>query len=201
MVARPSTAPWKPSNMPLTQQRTAYHEAGHAVVGWLLGFKIVSVRLFSKSSRGASGATKIGRYTERHHYAVEAARQTCPHIEATIAIVCLLAGVQAEARIALDEMVSEGERSFQDDIERISKLLLEQTGCGPADIRRTLEPLISICRRHIENHWPQVDALAKALLADGKIVKAKDIRRILGPRTMPPRKVIFELASADHPRD
>jgi hypothetical protein len=60
---------------------------------------------------------------------------------------------------------------------------------------RMMRPLFSICGKYVDLHRPQIEALAKALLADG-IVKANGIRRILGRRTMPVRSVIFEVVAA-----
>jgi hypothetical protein len=173
-----------------SKQKTAYHEAGHAVIGWLFGHKILSIRLLKEGrKRGivTGGVCTTKGHTEWHRTHVIEARRTRPDIEAAIEIVCLIAGMLAESKI---ELASEDEWLIQSDLTEIGELLDE------AEIPRKLPPLIRICQRHTDDHWSQIDGLARALLADGKIVKAKDIRRILGPRTMPLRKAIFEPVGA-----
>jgi hypothetical protein len=188
--------------MSITQeQRTAYHEAGHAVVGWLLGYRIVSVRLASKSNREYRGITKFGRCTEWHRNCVLDARQVCPKIEAALDIVVHLAGGQAEEMIVPYDGVNEVEGFAQHDIFEVTEILTTRIGCGQAGgelggIERIMRPLVLICDRYVDMHRSQIDALAKALLADSRIVKAKDIRRILRRRTMPVRSVIFEVVAA-----
>jgi hypothetical protein len=145
---------------------TAYHEAGHAVIGHLFGHRIVSVRFsMGGAKRGlmVAGVCTTSGYTEWHRTFVVEARQTSRDIDAAIEIICLIAGMLAESKV---EKATEDEWLIQDDFTQVSELLDE------ADIPRLLPPLLSICQRHIDSHWPQIDALAKALLADGKIVKA-----------------------------
>ena len=169
-------------------EKTAFHEAGHAVIAHQFGHRITSIKILNGGrKRGVvtGGVCVSGGPTEWHRTFVVEARQTSRDIEAAIEIICLMAGMLAESKI---EEATEDEWLIQDDLTRVGKLLDE------ADIPRILPPLIQICQRHIDSHWPQIDALAKALLADGKIVKARDIRRILGPRTVPLRKIISEVA-------
>jgi hypothetical protein len=171
-----------------SKQKTAYHEAGHAVIGHLFGHRIVSIKLYSGSGKNAGGCRTNG-YTEWHRTSVIEARQTCPNVEDGIEIVCLLAGMLAESKI---ELATEYEWLIQSDLTEIGDLIPE------GEAARILPPLILTCQSLIDRQWSQIAALADALLADGKIVKAKDIRRILRPRTISVRKAIFELVGAMH---
>jgi hypothetical protein len=169
------------------EQRIAYHEAGHAVIGWLLGYRIVSVRLVSKGNY--RGMTDFG---QGHRSSILDARQVYPEIEAALDVVISLAGRQAEELIAPG--AADGGFGWYDRLH-ITEVLRTDLGCHGIEQSRIMRPLISICGKYVELHRPQIDALAKALLADG-IVKAKGIRRILGRRTMPVRSVIFEVVAA-----
>jgi hypothetical protein len=80
------------------EQRIAYHEAGHAVIGWVLGYRIVAVRLARKGKYG--GMTDFGRCTHGLRSAIWSARKVCPQIEAALDVVISLAGRQAEELIA-----------------------------------------------------------------------------------------------------
>ncbi len=55
--------------------------------------------------------------------------------------------------------------------------------------------LARVCHHYLGEHWHHVEAIANALLSDG-ILKSKDIRRILGKRTIPLRKVVGKIAEA-----
>jgi len=158
------------------------------VIGWLLGYRIASVRLASKGKYG--GWTDFGRCTQGLRSSIFDARRVYPEIEAALEIVISLAGGRAEELI--------GAAVF-DDYDRlaVAEILRTSLGCpeGSARSRRIMRPLISICGKYVHLHRPQIDALVEALLADG-IVKQDGIRRILGRRTMPPRSVIFEVVSA-----
>jgi hypothetical protein len=167
------------------EQRIAYHEAGHAVIGWALGYRIVAVRLARKGNY--RGMTDFGRGTHGIRSAIWSARKVCPQIEAALDVVISLAGRQAEELIAPG--AADGGFGWYDRAH-MTEVLRTDLGC-PGIMR----PLISICGKYVDLHRPQIDALAKALLADG-IVKAKGIRRILGRRTMPVRSVIFEVVGA-----
>jgi hypothetical protein len=57
----------------------------------------------------------------------------------------------------------------------ITEVLRTDLGCHGIEQTRILRPLISICGKYVDLHRPRIDALAKALLADG-IVNAKGIR-------------------------
>ena len=115
-------------------ERTAYHEAGHAVIGRLFGHRIVSIRFsMGGSKRGlmVGGVCTTGGYTE--WYRIVEARRTSLDIEAAIEVICLMAGMLAESKI---EKATEDEWLIQDDLTQVGELLDE------ADIPRILPPLI-----------------------------------------------------------
>jgi hypothetical protein len=171
---------------------TAYHEAGHAVVGRHLGLRITSIGLMSPSNRTTRGVTRLGRPSERVICLLSEMSQNCPQLWQAIQIVFSWSGLAAEARFAGNQAhllrESWGEQADVEDVERLEKGM----SCSEATQNR----LIHICSNHLMKQWHVVDALARALLDDGRIVRAKDIRWICGPRTMPLRKVYSEIASA-----
>jgi hypothetical protein len=77
------------------------------------------------------------------------------------------------------------------DHVEITKLLC---GYHRDDIEIMLRALNAACGWLVETHWPQIAALAEALLADGRIVERKAIRRILGRRPRPRRDMISGIA-------
>jgi hypothetical protein len=175
----------------ICDEQLAWHEAGHATMGWLLGYRVACVRLASKGNY--CGWTDFGRCTAGLRSAIWDARRVCPEIEAALEILIALAGGQAE------ELTAPCAHFSWYDRLAIAKILDTDLGCRTdSERRQILNPLIWICDRLVEAQRHRIDALAQALLADGKVVQA-DIRRILGQRTTPVRSVIFEvLAALEH---
>jgi hypothetical protein len=59
-----------------------------------------------------------------------------------------------------------------------------------------MEQLIELSAALVTAHWRHVRDLAVALLRNGRIVKSKEIRQVLGPRTMPLRTAIDSVRRA-----
>jgi hypothetical protein len=176
------------------RKKIAYHEAGHAVMDWLLGRRVVSVRLFSGRRRFAGKSRRAHCPSIWFMSAVRDLSRVCPDIVPATEIVALHAGPVAEQIFQPstdpDPMWWDGDIA---DILDALKL------CDPIEdghLPASLTGLRDLCFVYLQAHWTHVEALAEALLRDGRIVKSKDIRRILGPRTLPVRKVVEGVAQA-----
>src|SRR3954449_11891559 len=170
------------------QQHIAYHEAGHAVVGWLVGYRPIPIGLASNGERWH----RFGRCTDGLLRAIADARPSCPVIEHALDVVITLAGGLAEELISPDAVSVSG--GFER--EEIAEILRSEMGCRTdTEQSHMLAPLAAICARQIDAHRTLIETLANALLG-GHLVKAKDISRILGRRTVPVRSIVFEVVGA-----
>jgi hypothetical protein len=175
----------------------AYHEAGHAVVAWILGQRISSIRIYAESNREALGLMRCKKepYSFRALRMLDEASESCPDIEPAMYIVVAFAGMFTQllvepnarwARVHVIYIAASG------DWLKINELLAAMN-CTDEQRTRRLELLSILCIDYIGRHLEQIADLAEALLANGRILKAKEIRQILGPRTMPLRKAIEDV--------
>lgn len=168
----------------------AYHEAGHAVIGWVVGYRPISIGLASNGEY--LRWSRFGRRSDGLLRAMADARPSCPLIEPALDVVVTVAGGLAE------RLISPNAVSVFDGFEReeLAELLRSEMNFRTdTEQSRTLAPLAAICARQIDAHRTPIEALANELLA-GRIVTAKDILRIVGRRTFPVRSIVFEVVAA-----
>ena len=187
-----------------TRRGIAFHEAGHAVVAWTLGQRVSSIRIHAESNRETSGTmrSKKQRYGSRALQMLFEAHESCRDIAPAIQIVVSFAGVLAQMQVeeeALQDHVFDV-AAFSDRQEM--NRLLAAMDCTDEQRASRVRLLGILCSDYLFQHWKHVEDLARALLANGRIVKAKEIRQILGPRTMPLRTAIEgvrqALEASDH---
>jgi hypothetical protein len=183
-------------NVEQTRTATAYHEAGHAVVGWLLGRKILSIRLYAPGSPTAGMVRLCPRYAGPDWWRFSQDHKMplgWPETRAAMEIIVLLAGMGAEGVLGCVD--ADGAIwAFSEDFRRIDELLGEPSTKRFSATMATLHP---ICRDQLEKHWRRVEALASALLANGRILKDRDVRAILGHRPIKlVRQLVAEISSA-----
>jgi hypothetical protein len=177
----------------------AYHEAGHAVIAWILGMRISSIRLYAQSNRQLGG----GMWLKKDRYSLwaramfnEVGKEGCPDIARAVHIVVLFAGALAQIQVveeALHDYVLDVNASS--DKQEVFRLLAAM-GCTKDQAVQRGQLLNDLCEVYLFEHWKHVEDLARALLANGRILKAKEIRQILGPRTMPLRTAIEHVRQA-----
>src|SRR3954447_19463823 len=172
------------------QQHIAYHEAGHAVIGWLVGYRPISLGMASTGEY--QRWHRFGRCTDGLLRAIADARPSCPVIEPALDVVITLAGGLAEELISPDAVSVSG--GFER--EEIAEILRSEMGFRTdTEQSHMLAPLAAICARQIDAHRTPIVALANALRA-GRIVKAQDILSTVGRRKFPVRSIVFEVVAA-----
>jgi hypothetical protein len=121
-----------------------------------------------------------------------------PDISRAMMVVMVLAGIEAELQLGPYEAVYRdyvgirGRSGLPGDHVALTRLIC---GYHRDDIEIMLRPLNGACGTLVETHWPKIEALAEALLADGDgIVERKAMRRLLGRRPRPLRNMISGIA-------
>jgi len=178
-----------------TRRRLAYHEAGHALVGHVLG--VGSVERVSIEPRGqALGVTHIHRESEEPLY---------QKAELSARLAMLLGGREAELMVL--DSVSSG---ASDDLKRASELAVNMVGSlgfsdrfgllsvagvpkellGPDvqaavldEARALLESAQARCRQLLAERRAQLDGLAASLL-DHEVLSGEPLARWLLPSTV-----------------
>jgi hypothetical protein len=174
----------------------AYHEAGHAVVAWILGQRISDARVYPKITGGVSGVVRF----KKDLYGLRAWQTLCETGCRDIALaadilVCFagpIAHMVAVERSAWDHVALFG--SFSDTKAIMKRLAAMDCTDEQRAWRAAL--LLNLCSDFLFRHLKHVEDLAHALLANDRFLKAKEIRQILGPRTMPLRRAIADVRLA-----
>jgi hypothetical protein len=187
------------------KQRIAVHEAGHAVVAWILGQRMRSIRIYAESNRKTPGYGVVffrkDTYGHRARGMLTEVSESCPDIVSAIDIVVLFAGELAQA-LSYEEERREFEFEALEtgarDRQRVDELLAAMNCTDDQQARRS-DQLWRLSADYVGQHLEHVAHLAHALLANGRILKAKEIRQLLGPRTMPLRTAIEAVRSALQP--
>lgn len=154
-------------------RHTAYHEAGHAVVGRVLTLVCGGATIVPDYEAGGAGhsitADPLVCETEwlrcgklRHDNAVWHAR-----------IIAYMAG--AEAEVVLLSATQGGDRDDRYQIE----MMAHELDCDPSEWVRWEARLRAMTRMLIRRHRDRIDRVANALLAKGKL-SAKQIDRLIG---------------------
>jgi len=133
--------------------RTAYHEAGHLVIGILFGFRCSSVSIRPDEARGSLG--RVVPLEERTGgQLAEISRET---VERWVCV--LFAGYSAEVRFAPDarDAAREGARGDDEQAEGY----LERAAMATGSIRSLLRARTAAL---VEQHWAAIESVARALL-------------------------------------
>ncbi len=137
------------------QRRTAYHEAGHAVLQWALGVGIKLVTIVPDYDAGtAEHATKKMSF---HEHTLEVVEEAVHQRSAVI----LLAGRFAQEKFDA-ALGNEGCNSdYLEAGDHIEQLCYTEDDKENAAWWTVLE---ARCRALVEHYWPEITALADALL-------------------------------------
>ena len=127
--------------------RTAYHEAGHLVIGSLFGFRCASVSIRPDESRGSLGRVVPLDRSEGSREVIE--QRLCT----------LFAGWAAERRFSPGEEREAREAAWGDDAQ--AEGYLERLGMRTHTARHLLRARTAAL---IEQHWPAIEYVARALL-------------------------------------
>ena len=175
----------------------AYHEAGHAVASWILGQRVRRVCIGGMSDR-IRGAMTLEKdcYSGRAKVLLREMRKSCPDIRRAVEIIGLLAGATAQMQFDAKPVWPHiAYFAAHADNRETVKHLRAMTCTNEQRIAR-IELLNRVTFGFVFGHLTHIYALARALLANGRILKAKEIRQILGPRTMPLRRALQRVRQA-----
>jgi ATP-dependent Zn protease len=152
----------------IERARTAYHEAGHLVVGMLLGFRCSFVSIRPDETRGSLGRV-VPLETHGDPTTVDLCRRSTEHW-----LCVLFAGYAAEVRFAPDarEAAREGARGDDEQAET----LLERAGMANHSTRHLLRARAA---ELVEQHWSVIEGVARALLREEEF-DADEAERIYG---------------------
>ena len=133
--------------------RTAYHEAGHLVIGMLFGFRCSSVSIRPDEMRGSLGrVVPLGGHAGQA--AVDLGRGA---VERWLCV--LFAGYAAEVRFAPDARNAAREGARGDDEQ--AEDYLERAGIANDSTRHLLRARTA---ELVEEHWATIESVARALL-------------------------------------
>jgi len=133
--------------------RTAYHEAGHLVIGMLFGFRCSSVSIRPDETRGSLGRV-VPLEVHGGQVAVEISREW---VERWLFV--LFAGYAAEVRFAPDARDAAREGARGDDEQADEHL--ERAGMANDSTRLLLRARTA---ELVEQHWAAIESVARALL-------------------------------------
>lgn len=142
--------------------RTAYHEAGHLLIGSLFGFLCSSVSIRPDDARGSLGrvvalggpACRGSRANSGWEMMRGASRET---VEQWLCV--LFAGFAAEVRFAPQSRDAAREGALGDDEQ--AEAYLERAGMATDSTRHLLRARTAAL---IEQHWAGIEYIARALL-------------------------------------
>jgi ATP-dependent Zn protease len=140
---------------------TAYHEAGHAVVSWCLGVRVLRASIIPDDN--STGHVKNEQEEPNTCDAIARGDRWDPsRLIAEKRVMILQAGEVAKRRY---NSYSVRRGHFHDDRKKCSVLLRQY---APDEEKRDIEPHYLLLRNWtahlIEQHWHLVEAVAKALL-------------------------------------
>ena len=144
--------------------RTAYHEAGHLLIGSHFGFLCSSVSIRPDEERGSLGRVVAlegpvcGKYRSGWggQWSVEVSRET---LEQWMCV--LFAGFAAEVRFAPDARDAAREGASGDDKQ--AENYLERARMATNSTRHLLRARTAVL---IDQHWPAIQYVARALLRE-----------------------------------
>lgn len=130
--------------------RGAYHEAGHAVVGWAVGRRIRSIKVCRYGLSGAVTNFQPDEYTEDVVWAVQ-----------TVAV--LLAGYMA-ARRGTSDPRNVHARGARDDVSKIKAILQELPRLSRINFLLTGGRM---AKSFLRIHWDEVERVAQTIRRGG----------------------------------
>lgn len=155
--------------------RTAYHEAGHLLIGNLFGFLCSSVSIRPDDERGSLGrVVPLERPENRGCRVGGGGRRAIEGNRATLEqwLCVLFAGFAAEVRFAPDSRDAAREGASGDDAQ--AEDYLERAGIASVSTRHLLRARTAAL---IEEHWAGIEYVARALLRHEEFGSA-EARRI-----------------------
>lgn len=159
------------------RERIAYHEAGHAVILYIVGFEIKSVSI--KPGETFHGITRWDNPLESWN-----AEMTKTPDVAEQVVIGLFAGQSSERRLSnvYPTHVPDHDNGWDNDNTEATRFL--RTHCI-GDNNELPEDLQAKLRYNAENlvekHWEQIDKIAKLLL-DRETIYTADITAIMEPQ-------------------
>jgi hypothetical protein len=134
-----------------TREAIAYHEAGHAVISMRLGYRCLYVTITPDGSRLGHACCEdplIGGHDHNIEHALKV----------------LLAASLAEGRHV-------GSRTWGDADDRVkaTNLALMATDHDTQRAETLINEMIHETRKLVEQHWPEIDALAQRLLVNQRV--------------------------------
>jgi len=158
---------------------TAVHEAGHAVIGRVLGLKCGKVTIVPDFREKTSGvATVHGQWKT---YEAWEKRGKYRDISSVYRgrIIMLMAGAEAE-------IVCTGRCRGGDDHDRLQiAITMEEVAIPNDDLQRYEQRLRIKTSALIRRHLRKIEHLAKALV-EHRTISGRDVDRLLRPVTSPP---------------
>lgn len=159
----------------MTREHLAYHEAGHAVAGFVLGFALGEITAGDAEEAHAIVTNPLRAWKRGDGPRREIARRYA---------VALYAGAAAE------RLLPEGAAPWYDDYDRARACLQRYAApppgllAGGKALRRQEEALRARALELVRRHWPEIDRLALILLARERIVRdeSEAVLRSLGAR-------------------
>lgn len=150
-------------------ERTAYHEAGHAVANFRLRLRVGRVTIRLDSNAGTLGSCYGGRAIQRRHN-VESDAGDWNRIRMERDVIVLLAGHEAEAYFSGRRNHIGARVDREGAIDLLSYFagdFYEKSGAGKQEESRAYYRLLQIRARHLvrnRGNWEMVRAVAKRLL-------------------------------------
>ncbi len=135
--------------------RTAYHEAGHAVLAHMGGLRVLGMSI--ERDGDSFGRTFYTHQAPRLGSGGAGTARACRRVEAYI--VCYLGGVEAEARFAGRRDRDGASADLQEAMEAASRLVLCEE-----ELNACLRWLAVRARYLVVIYWPLIDGLARRLL-------------------------------------
>jgi hypothetical protein len=153
--------------------RTAYHEAGHLVIGMLYGFRCSSVSIRPDEARGS-----LGRVIPLD---VHGGRVSIGDDRGALErwLCVLFAGYAAEVRFAPDSRDAAREGARGDDEQ--AEDLLVRAGIANKTTRHLLRGRTASL---VEQHWTTIESVARALLKHEEF-DAREVVHLCGPDATP----------------
>jgi len=134
--------------------RTAYHEAGHAVLAHMVGLRVLGVSI-------ERDGDSFGRtfYTHEPPRIVSGERANTVYRRVEAYVVCYLGGIEAETRFAGRRDRNGASADMQEAMQAAARLVLSEE-----ELDACLRWLTVRTKYLVVIYWPLIDGLARRLL-------------------------------------